>query len=432
MSKISERFEDGLLVIAEKVEENKYLGSIKNAFTIFMPFVIVGSFATLFNSLICSPTTGLAKWIPILEKIKPAFVAVNFATMSFMTVPVIFLIAMQLAKANKVPEYITGVVVVASYISVIPEVVTVIVDKQKGTAAGIPGAALGAQGLFVGMIIAVLVVELFSKLTKIEAIKIKMPPSVPKGISTSFNTLIPIMITLTITAIAGNVFFNVTGMYVNDFIYQAIQAPLEVVFQSPAGIIAIVIFSQLFWFLGIHGGLVISPIRNPLIAAAIAANVASVNAGGVATQAVTYGFWLNFIVAGGAGITLSLIFAIFIFSKRDDHKMIAKVAFLPGLCGISEPIVFGLPLVLNPTFAIPFILNSGIATAIALFATKIGFMPCNTVDVPFGVPVLIGPFIGHGWQGVIVQIIIFAVCTFTWAPFVLMSNRQAKEEAKQA
>jgi len=432
MSKISKKFEDGLLVIAEKVEENKYLGSIKNAFTIFMPFVIVGSFATLFNSLICSPTTGLAKWIPILEKIKPAFVAVNFATMSFMTVPVIFLIAMQLAKANKVPEYITGVVVVASYISVIPEVVTVIVDKQKGTAAGIPGAALGAQGLFVGMIIAVLVVELFSKLTKIEAIKIKMPPSVPKGISTSFNTLIPIMITLTITAIAGNVFFNVTGMYVNDFIYQAIQAPLEVVFQSPAGIIAIVIFSQLFWFLGIHGGLVISPIRNPLIAAAIAANVAAVNAGGVATQAVTYGFWLNFIVAGGAGITLSLIFAIFIFSKRDDHKMIAKVAFLPGLCGISEPIVFGLPLVLNPTFAIPFILNSGIATAIALFATKIGFMPCNTVDVPFGVPVLIGPFIGHGWQGVIVQIIIFAVCTFTWAPFVLMSNRQAKEEAKQA
>ena len=185
--------------------------------------------------------------------------------------------------------------------------------------------------------------------------------------------------------------------------------------------------------MGIHGGLVISPIRNPLIAAAIAANIAAVNAGGVATQAVTYGFWLNFIVAGGAGITLALVFAIFIFSKREDHRMIAKVAFLPGLCGISEPIVFGLPLVLNPTFAIPFIFNSGIATGIALFATKIGFMPCNTVDVPFGVPILIGPFIGHGWQGVIVQIIIFAVCTFTWAPFVLMSNRQAKaEESKQA
>lgn len=433
MSKISQKFEDGLLVIAEKVEENKYLGSVKHAFTVFMPFIIVGSFATLFNSLITSNTTGLAKWIPALEKIKPAFAAVNFATMSFMTVPIIFLIAMQLAKANKVPEYITGIVVVASYISVIPEAVTVIVDKKAGTAAGIPAAALGAQGLFIGMILAILVAELFSKLSKIEAIKIKMPPSVPTAISTSFNTLIPIMITVTITAIIGNLFFNFTGIYVNEFIYKVVQAPLEVIFQSPVGIIAIVIFSQLFWFLGIHGGLVISPIRNPLMAAAIAANIAAVNAGEVANQAVTYGFWMSFVVPGGAGITLSLILAIFIFSKRDDHKMIAKVAFLPGLCGISEPIVFGLPLVLNPTFAIPFILNSGIATGIALFATKIGFMACNTVDVPFGVPILIAPFIGHGWQGVIVQIIIFAVCTFTWAPFVLMSNRQAKaEESNQA
>lgn len=99
---------------------------------------------------------------------------------------------------------------------------------------------------------------------------------------------------------------------------------------------------------------------------------------------MTYGFWLNFVVTGGAGITLSLIFAIFLFSKREDHRMIAKLSFLPGLCGISEPIVFGLPLVLNPTFAIPFIFNSGISTAIAMFATSIGFLPCNTVDVPFG------------------------------------------------
>jgi len=428
MSKLSEKFEDALLIVAEKVEDNKYLSSVKNAFTIFMPFIIIGSFATLFNSLLCSPKTGLAKWIPALEKIKPAFTAINFSTMSFMTIPIIFLIAMQLAKRNKAPEYITGVVAVAAYISVIPEVVTVVIDQSTGTAAGIPGVALGAQGLFIGMILAILVTQLFSKLIKIDAIKIKMPPSVPSGITTSFNSLIPIMITLIITAIAGNLFLNFTGMYISDFIYKVVQAPLEVIFQSPVGIIAVVLISQLFWLLGIHGGLVISPIRNPLIAVAIAANVAAVSSGGVATQAVTYGFWLNFVVAGGAGITLSLIFAIFIFSKRDDYKMIAKLSFLPGLCGISEPLVFGLPLVLNPTFAIPFILNSGIATAIALFATKIGFMACNTVDTPFGVPILIGPFIGHGLPGVAVQIIIFAVCTFTWAPFVLISNKQAKKE----
>lgn len=428
MSKLLNRFEDVLLNIAESVDDNKYLSSIKNAFTIFMPFVIVGSFATLFNTFLTSPTTGLAKWIPALEKIKPAFTAVNFATMSFMTIPIIFLIAMKLAKYNKVPEYITGVIAVAAYIAVIPEVVTVVIDKATGTAAGIPGSALGAQGLFTGMILAILVTELFSMLTKIKAIKIKMPPSVPTAISDSFNALIPIMITLIITALIGNLFLMLTGSYLNDFFYKILQAPLEAIFQSPAGIIAIVIISQLFWFLGIHGGLIISPIRNPLVMAAIAANIAAVNAGQVATQAVTAGFWVCFVIAGGSGITLSLIFAIFMFSKRDDHRMIAKLSFLPGICGVGEPMVFGIPLVLNPTFAIPFIFNSGIATAIALFATKIGFLACSTVDAPFGLPILVGPFISYGVPGIIVQVIIFAVCTLTWAPFVLMSNKQANNE----
>lgn len=88
---------------------------------------------------------------------------------------------------------------------------------------------------------------------------------------------------------------------------------------------------------------------------------------------------------------------------------------------------------LNPTFAIPLAITSPISTAIAMFATNIGFLPCNTVDVPLGLPVLISPFISHGWQGVVVQIICIAVTTAIWVPFVLISNRQAKlEQEKEA
>lgn len=430
MTSFNEKFENVLMVIAEKVDKNQYLTSIKSAFTIFMPFVIVGSFATLLNAVIASPKTGLAKWIPALEKTKTAFTALNFATMSFMTIPIIFLIAFHLAKHYKLPEYITGLLAIASYITVIPSVVTIKIDEVTKTASGIPSSALGAQGLFIGMILAVIVVEIFKYLMKLKFLKIKMHESVPTQISTSFNTLLPILIVLCITSIFGNSFFQHTGLYINEYIYKIVQAPLEAIFQSPIGILSIVIFSQLFWFLGIHGGLVISPIRNPFIAAAVAANVAAVSAGQIPNQPVTYGFWMNFIVPGGAGMVLSLIIAIFLFSKREDHKMIAKLGFLPGIFNISEPVVFGLPLVLNPTFAIPFIFNSAISCGIALFATKIGFLPCNTIDVPFGVPILLGPFIGHGWQGTIVQIICILVCVFTWAPFVLISNKQWKPEVK--
>ena len=96
----SEKFEDALLLVAEKVDGNQYLTAIKNAFTAYMPFIIVGSFATLFNTLICSTSIGLAALIPAAASLKPAFTAINFATMSFMTIPIVFLIAMNLAKTT--------------------------------------------------------------------------------------------------------------------------------------------------------------------------------------------------------------------------------------------------------------------------------------------------------------------------------------------
>lgn len=71
MSKFSDKFVDGMSLVAEKVDENKFLGAIKDSFTIYMPFVIVGSFMSLFNTILCSTTTGLAKWIPALEALKP-------------------------------------------------------------------------------------------------------------------------------------------------------------------------------------------------------------------------------------------------------------------------------------------------------------------------------------------------------------------------
>lgn len=105
MSKFSDKFVDGMSLVAEKVDENKFLGAIKDSFTIYMPFVIVGSFMSLFNTILCSTTTGLAKWIPALEALKPIFTAANFATLSCMTLPIVFLIGLKLGKKNNVPEH---------------------------------------------------------------------------------------------------------------------------------------------------------------------------------------------------------------------------------------------------------------------------------------------------------------------------------------
>ena len=428
---MKDKLQNVLLSISAKVESNKYLGSIKEAFTMFVPFIIVGSFGSMLNILVAG-ANGLAKWVPWLSKLSPAFTTINFVTISCMSLPIAFLIGYKLAEKEQVPQLESGLIGLLSYLAVCPNTISTVVEglKDPVVSSGLGSGVIGAQGLFVSMIMSILAVKLFKVLTNIDAIKIKMPDSVPTGIARSFNILIPIFIIITVFSVAGCLFNAYTGNYINVWIYNIIQVPLQALANTTVGIVILSLVNQIFWFLGIHGGMVIEGVRGPLSAAGIAENISAVQAGGVATNILTRGFWTSFVVVGGGGITLSLLIAIFIFSKREDHKSIAKFSLIPSICGINEPVVFGLPLVLNPIFAIPFIINSAIAALIAIGATNIGFITCGILDCPPGLPVFITGFISYGFNGIIVQAIILAVTFVIWIPFVLLSNKQVEIENK--
>lgn len=426
---MKDKLQNVLLSISAKVESNKYLGSIKEAFTMFVPFIIVGSFGSMLNILVAG-ANGLAQWVPWLSNLSPAFTAINFVTISCMSLPIAFLIGYKLAEKEEVPQLESGLIGLLSYLAVCPNTISTVVEglKDPVVTTGLGSGVIGAQGLFVSMIMSILAVKLFKVLTNIDAIKIKMPDSVPTGIARSFNILIPIFIIITVFSVGGCLFNAYTGNYINVWIYNIIQVPLQALANTTVGIVILALVNQIFWFLGIHGGMVIEGIRGPLSAAGIAENISAVQAGGVATNILTRGFWTSFVVVGGGGITLSLLIAIFLFSKREDHKSIAKFSLIPGICGINEPVVFGLPLVLNPIFAIPFIINSAIAALIAIGATNIGFITCGILDCPPGLPVFITGFISYGFHGIIVQAIILAVTFIIWIPFVLLSNKQVEIE----
>lgn len=428
---MKDKLQNVLLSISPKVETNKYLGSIKEAFTMFVPFIIVGSFGSMLNILV-SGANGLAQWVPWLSNLSPAFTAINFVTISCMSLPIAFLIGYKLAEKENLPQLESGLIGLLSYLAVCPNTISTVVEGLKDPVVvnGLGAGVIGAQGLFVSMIMSMVAVKFFGLLTNIDAIKIKMPDSVPTGIARSFNILIPIFIIITAFSVGGCLFNTFTGNYLNVWIYNIIQLPLQALANTTGGILVLALVNQLFWFLGIHGGMVIEGVRGPLSAAGLAENISAVQAGGVATNILTRGLWTSFVVVGGGGITLSLLIAIFIFSKREDHKSIAKFSLIPGICGINEPVVFGLPLVLNPIFAIPFILNSVIAAFIAVVATNIGFLTCGVLDCPPGLPVFVTGFISYGIHGIIVQAIILIVTFIIWVPFVLMSNKQAKLEQK--
>lgn len=404
---------------------NKYFTVIRNAFGTLLPVVLIGSFGSLFSSLISSPKTGLAQLLPWLENLDPAFKTLTFATVSFITILLVFIIGMNIGEMNKQNSFSTGIIALVSYILVVPN--NIIAKTAEGIEAigkGLPVSVLGAEGMLIGMIVAILSVEIFTFFMRFDLLKIKMPNSVPPFISSSFNSLVPTLITTVLVAVFGVVFQLLSGMYINEWVYSIIQAPMQVMMQSNFGIIFLILLSQVMWVFGMHGGQAIAAIRNPLFVAGLATNIELAAQGLAPTQPLTFGFWRVFAVLGGAGYVLSLVIAIFWVSKREDEKAIAKLGLVPAVFGISEPVVFGLPLVMNVTYMIPFILNSAIAAMIAMFAIQFGFLTPNVVDVPFGFPIFVNGFISYGWQGVIVQLVCLVFTTILWIPFVRLSNKQ--------
>src|SRR5690625_7071717 len=86
-----------------------------------------------------------------------------------------------------------------------------------------------------------------------------------------------------------------------------------------------------------------------------------------------------FATFGGAGSTLSLLIAMFLFCKSKRITELGKLSILPGFVGINEPIVFGLPIVLNPMMLIPFVFVATINIIISYAAMAAGLVPYTSV-----------------------------------------------------
>ena len=416
---MKDKLQNVLLSISSKVETNKYLGSIKEAFTMFVPFIIVGSFGSMLNILV-SGANGLAQWIPWLSNLSPAFTAINFVTISCMSLPIAFLIGYKLAEKENLPQLESGLIGLLSYFAVCPNTISTVVEGLKDPVVvnGLGAGVIGAQGLFVSMIMSMVAVKFFGLLTNIDAIKIKMPDSVPTGIARSFNILIPIFIIITAFSVGGCLFNTFTGNYLNVWIYNIIQLPLQALANTTGGILVLALVNQLFWFLGIHGGMVIEGVRGPLSAAGLAENISAVQAGGVATNILTRGFWTSFVVVGGGGITLSLLIAIFIFSKREDHKSIAKFSLIPGICGINEPIIFGTPIVLNPILSIPFLIMPCISSGLGYLVQKMGIVSLGYIVDPSFTPFFAQGFLSAlDIRNVIFMFVLIAISVAVYYPF---------------
>ena len=473
-------FADKLGRVGAWCGQNKYLGSIKNAFQNFMPATIAGAIGVLWTNVLVNDNVvngnaqglgGIFKPIMALAPINDVFAAIQFCTISCISIGIVMLVAQEIGEANgetgafpAVLGFMAWAVVTPTAHSVtglassltnaagdaisIGDVLTKggVADLTKvGTFTGFNGDYLGATGLFTALIVGILALEIYGMFRKMDALKIKMPEQVPPGVSRAFEVLIPTFLTLVVVGTIGWLVHMTTGQYFNDLIKTVIQEPLvNIIGDNIVAVMFMYVLISLFWLVGIHGNNMLSAVKEPIFRPMLYANTAlftngktipltpDIKAHGYYTMNLT--MMQMFAEWGGSGVTLGLVIAIFIFSKREDNRAIATLSIVPGLFNINETVTFGIPLVLNPILGIPFILAPVACIFVGWLLVTIGFCPPIVIEVPWTMPPILLGFLATGGSimGAVSQIIVIALSTVIYIPFLIAYEKYQNKQAAAA
>ncbi|ORX23000.1 PTS lactose transporter subunit IIC [Thermoanaerobacterium sp. PSU-2] len=417
--------------MAGRIQSNKYLKAITEAFMATMPALMAGAIF----SLIVSAPFG-AGYTAFLEKtnLKGILNAGVSATTDMIALYLVIALGYQFGKAFNKDVFSTSVVSLLSFILVTPFSTTV-VDSAKKTIpvnSVIPINWLGAQGIFTALIVGILATYIYSFIVD-RNWKIKMPDSVPPMVSQAFEAVIPGIITATIFLIVRAIFSATSFGSLSQFIYKMLETPLTGLGNSFTAFIISIFVIQILWALGVHGTLVVLSVMMAVWTGPMMADQSALAAG----KPIPYMLTLTFMFAvnqwiGGPGLLLGLATNMALFAKSSRYKTLGKLALLPNVFNIIEPIVFGFPIVLNPIMFIPFVLTPVIAFTIGYLLMKIHIIGIPAIALPssvFTMPFIPGGFLlGAGVGFGIYLILMYLLSVVLYFPFFKIADRIALKE----
>ena len=256
-------------------------------------------------------------------------------------------------------------------------------------------------------------------------IMIHLNTNMPHAEQVAFDSLLPGIISLFCIGTINYMFQIITGTYFGNWLLNTIQVPLIKMGQGFGMVLFVTLLIQVFWFFGLNGLGVLSPILDSIWLPAQNVNVTDARNSVVPQFIWVRGSFDSFAWFGGTGGTLMLIIAILLFSKRTDYRTIAKVALAPGIFNISEPIVYGLPIVLNPVYFIPFVVAPIVNVAFSYWVTVMGLVNPVQVAVPSIVPPVLNSFLACNYdpRAIILAIVNMLIALAIWAPFVFAADK---------
>ena len=429
MSRLVKWLEDYVLPIASRLGQVRWLVALRDAFISLMPITIAGSLAVLIKSLITAAKVHLG-WNTFAFAMQPLVSISDLVWRgTFSLYACFFALALgyQLAKNFEGNRLAAAIVSLSSFSLSIANYAKI---RFHGESVVVKNAfdisQFSTTGLFTAILFGSIGFLIYYACYKARFM-LHLSTNVPHAEQAAFDSLIPAMVAVFSVGGINYLFQAVTHDYFGDWLLTTIQMPLVKWGQGFGTVLLVTLLVQVFWFFGINGLGVLSPILDSIWLTAQNGNITAATSGKVPPYVWVRGSFNVFAWFGGAGGTLMLIVAILVFSKRSDYRTIAKIALAPGIFNIGEPILLGLPVVLNPVYLIPFLLTPVVNVAFSYWVSVMGLVNPVQVAVPSIMPPIIGPFLAcnYDWRAIILSIVDMLIAFAIWSPFVIAADKIA-------
>jgi PTS system cellobiose-specific IIC component len=385
------------------LSENTYMSAIRAGMVSIVPLTIIGGLFMIVSFL---PVKGWDRVVaPYLQLLQLPVTA----TFGLLAVFVCFAIGYDLGKRLKQEAIVSAgmATLVFLMIQLKPEDQSLLMD------------GLGSKGLFTAILIALVTVRTQQFFTDRNLV-IKLPRNVPPIVYESFLSLVPMCFLVTLFWLIR----FVLGLDINH-VLQTAFTPLLFALNTLPGILTFAFLVTLLWSVGINGDNTLDAIVGPIFLQYLAANVEAASHGQPLPYVTAFGFFTSFVNVGGTGATIALAL-IMLNSKEPGFRKISRVSLPTQIFGINEPIFFGFPIVLNPIFMVPYVLNALILTAGSYLLMNWGFIHKPFVNVPWTTPPILGHYLvsGGDWRAALWGAISIIIAMGVYFPFAKVAERQ--------
>lgn len=435
-----------IVPIATTIGSLRWLVALRDAFVSLLPITMVGSVSVLLNSLIQVAHDQMG-WQTIYSVLRPLVAIDNVIWNGTFAIFALFFAAAwgyHLAKAYEVNGITGSLIAVASFVMSIANVANVKLDQSLPQASQnlLSGAKiilkgktmyirdvfaidqLSTTGLITAIIFGALGAIIYIMMTKARLV-INLTGQMPQASTIAFAAIIPALVALFTVGSINYLFTRFTGLFFGDWLVRAIQQPLLRAGQGFGMVILVTTLVQVFWFFGIHGMNVLSPVLDSVWLAPQNMNIMAVRNRTDLPYKWVRGSFDAFAWFGGAGSTLLLVVAILVFSKRTDQRTLAKITLAPQVFNINEPVMFGLPIVLNTIYFIPFMVAPLANVTLAYIVTQVGWVNPVQVAMPQFMPSVLQAFLATNmdWRAIVLALVNMLIAFLIWAPFVRAANK---------